>query len=84
MKQISPNCPLDNSPMRKGKESKTMGMALIVFVIGLLFTMTGIGALIGIPIILWSLHIAMKRRGLWICTKCGHQIERKIAWNELG
>lgn len=80
----NPSCPVDGGEMKKSSEGKSNGMAIIVFIIGLLFSLSGIGLIIGIPIILWSLHLATKRRGLWICKSCGHQIERKIGMWEIG
>jgi len=69
---------------KKGKEGRSNGIAVIVIIIGILFCFTLLGAIIGIPIIIWGIHLALQKRGLWICKACGYQIERKIGTWELG
>ena len=79
-----PNCGLCGSVMKKSKEAKSGGMGCLLLIIGVLLCLTLYGAIIGIPLIIYALHLGSKRRGLWVCTKCGHQVERKIKWNEWG
>lgn len=70
--------------MKRGKESRNGGMAIMVFITGLLISLTGLLAIIGIPMMIWAINAAFRRRGLWVCTTCGHQVERKIEFYEFG
>lgn len=80
----SPICAACGSAMQKSSEGKSGGIGCLLLVIGILLCFTLYGAIIGIPLIIYALHVGSKRRGLWVCKKCGHQIERKIKWYELG
>lgn len=80
----SPICAACGSAMKKSSEGKSGGMGCLLLVIGILLCFTFVGAIIGIPLIIYALHVGSKRRGLWVCKKCGHQIERKIKWYEVG
>lgn len=80
----SPICSACGSAMQKSSESKSGGIGCLLLVIGIILCCTLYGAIIGIPLIIYALHVGLKRRGLWVCKKCGHQIERKIKWYKFG
>ncbi len=81
----SPICKLCGGEMKKSSESKSTGIGCLLIIVGIiLLFIFPIGTIIGVLLILWGLHHGSKRRGLWVCKKCGHQVERKINWYELG
>lgn len=71
------NC---GSPLKKGKEAKSEGTGCLIAILGLVLT----PVLIGIPIILYGIHLMGKREGFWRCTKCGSKFPREVKWYELG
>ena len=73
-------CPHCKGHLVKSKEATSGGTGCIVIILGLVLT----PILIGIPIILYGLHLGSKRRGLWVCRKCGYQFKRKLNWYEFG
>lgn len=70
--------------MGKSTESKSSGFWVLLFLIsiGLLFFFP-IGTILGVLFLIYSLHLATKRQGIWVCKKCGHTAERKMKWNEM-
>ena len=82
---INPACKLCGSEMRKSSEGSSRGIGCLLFLIAIfLLFLFPFGTIIGVLLILYSLHLGSKRRGLWVCKKCGHQVERKIRWFEFG
>lgn len=82
-KEVSPQaiiCKHCGGQMRKSKQATSGGMGCILIILGIVLT----PAIIGIPIILYGLHLGMKRRGFWLCKNCGYQFERKLEWHEWG
>ena len=73
-------CHLCGAPMKK----KTVGRSLVVavffglcfIVIGALLCLTGIGALIGIPLIILGLFSGSRRKKILKCTSCGFAADR--------
>jgi len=79
----NPVCKVCGGGMKKSSESKSTGMGCILIIISLfLLAFFPVGTIIGILLLIWGLHQGSKRRGLWVCKKCGSQIERKINWYE--
>jgi hypothetical protein len=50
--------------------------ALIVALLGVLLCLTGIGALVGIPMVICALFMGGKRRKVWKCQNCGYVFDR--------
>ena len=73
-------CSSCGGPLKAGKEAKSEGSGCLIAVVGLLLA----PVLIGIPIVLYGLHVMGKREGFWRCTKCGAKLPREIKWYELG
>jgi len=51
--------------------------ALILLGTGIVITLTGIGAIIGVPLILLALFTGGKRKKVWKCKSCGYFFETK-------
>lgn len=51
-------------------------LALVVIGIGLFISTTGVGAIIGVPMMLLGLFIGGKRRRVWKCRRCGCVLDR--------
>ena len=51
-------------------------LALIVLITGITLTVTGVGAIVGVPLILISLFMGGKRRKVWKCKTCKAVIDR--------
>lgn len=66
--------------LKKTTETTSEGTGCIVIILGLILT----PALIGIPIVLYGIHLSSKRRGFWQCRTCGTKFDRMIKWFELG
>jgi hypothetical protein len=64
------------------QESKTEGNAqglaigTLWVVGGVILTITGIGAIVGIPLIIYGLFQGGKRKHYWVCSACGYFFER--------
>ena len=78
------NCQQCNGVMVKKSEAAQTGMGCLLLVIGIILCFTGIGALIGIPVILVGLWLGSKKKGWWVCKNCGYKISRHIKWYEFG
>lgn len=66
--------------LTKGKDAKNEGSGCLLAVVGLLLT----PFIIGIPILIWGLHMAGKREGFWQCQRCGAKAPRQIGTFEYG
>ena len=66
--------------LRKEREAKHSGSGCLIILVGLLLA----PVLIGIPIIIYGLHLGSKAKGFWRCRKCGAEFPRKLNWYELG
>ncbi len=53
-----------------------LSIGLLLFVFGLILTFTGVGAVLGIPMILVAFFCGGKVTKVWRCRKCGCVIER--------
>lgn len=60
--------------LRKTADAPSEGAGCLIALIGLLLT----PLLIGIPILLYGLHLAGKRNGFYECKRCGNKSPRKI------
>ena len=73
-------CQHCGSPMKRKTLSRGncggVALALIVLAIGVGLCFTGIGAIIGLPLILCSLFMGGRRSKVWRCTKCGVILDR--------
>lgn len=77
---MKPKCPLCTGNMRKGK-AHSRGAANRfsggMFIIGgALLTITIVGAIIGIPMIILGVILAGKKSNVWKCGSCGHAVAR--------
>lgn len=52
-------------------------LALILLGAGIVISLTGIGAIVGIPLILLALFTGGKRKKGWKCKNCGYFFEAK-------
>ena len=61
--------------MMHTKDVKKHGRAKVIFliIIGGLFCLTVIGALIGVPIIIFAVRLGSETEHRWVCEKCGYQ-----------
>ncbi len=50
--------------------------ALLVFCIGVFLTTTVVGAIVGVPMMLFALFMGGKRQKVWKCNNCGYFFER--------
>jgi hypothetical protein len=66
--------------LRKGKDAKNQGSGCLILVIGVCLA----PLVIGIPIILYGIHLAGKAEGFYQCKKCESKFPRRIRWYELG
>lgn len=73
------DCASCGGKLRKGADAPTQGSGCIVVILGLVLT----PILIGIPVLLYGLHLMGKREGYWQCTRCGAKAPRRIKWYEL-
>jgi hypothetical protein len=67
------------SMVKKNKSSgNCLGLCIALAVIGLgiVLCLTGIGAIIGIPLIIGGLFIGGKRSKVWQCKQCAYVIPR--------
>lgn len=57
-------------------EGKALGV-LLALPISILLILTGVGAIIGIPLLLWSMFTPTHTKGAWqgSCPSCGFQIQ---------
>jgi hypothetical protein len=53
-----------------------IAIALVLIVVGIAISLTGIGAIIGIPICICALFIGGKRSKVWQCRRCRAIIAR--------
>ena len=74
------NCAQCGGGLKKGATAKSEGSGCLIALIGLLLA----PVLIGIPIVLYGVHLMSKREGHWRCRKCGTTFEREIKWYEFG
>jgi DNA-directed RNA polymerase subunit RPC12/RpoP len=56
---------------------KGLLLALVLLGAGIALSLTGIGALVGIPLILFALFTGGKRKKGWKCKNCGYFFEAK-------
>lgn len=68
------NCASCGGALKKGATATSEGSGCLIAIVGLLL----VPFLIGIPILLWGLHLAGKREGYWQCKRCGTKAPRKI------
>ena len=64
--------------LKKEAKATNSGSGCLIVLVGLLFT----PLLLGIPVLLYGLHLMWKREGQWRCIKCHALFPRKIGWFE--
>jgi len=64
--------------LRKTHEATNSGSGCIIGILGLCLT----PVLVGIPILLYGLHLMGKTRSLWQCKKCHAEFPRIRRWFE--
>ncbi|MFH1360422.1 MAG: DUF5362 family protein [Candidatus Omnitrophota bacterium] len=55
------------------------GNKVVVFLlvaIGVLASLTVIGAIIGVPLVIFGLKIGSKKEYFWVCDKCKYKIKK--------
>lgn len=81
MANRAPRCNLCGAPMKRSKYStgNAAGIAgaIIVLLIGIALTMTIIGAIAGIPLIICALFMGGKTQKVWKCKSCKHIEKRR-------
>ncbi len=62
--------------MMTGQEIASVNRFIVYFLIGIgvLFTMTVIGSIIGVPLIMFALKLGSKKNVYWVCDKCQAKI----------
>lgn len=65
--------------LKKTAEGTSEGSGCIVILLGLLLS----PVLIGIPIIIYGIHLMGKTKSFWQCRTCGQQFPRLRRWYEL-
>lgn len=66
--------------LKRGAKAVSEGTGCLVAVFGLVLT----PVLIGIPLLLYGLHLSNKREGFWRCRKCDALFPREIKWFDFG
>jgi hypothetical protein len=74
------SCRSCGGKLRKTSEAKSEGSGCLILILGIFLT----PFIIGIFLIIFGLHLMMKKEGFWYCTKCKQKFPRKIDWFELG
>lgn len=80
----TPTCQACGGSMKKGSKSEGGFGGCLLFIIGIVLSCTLVGAIIGIPLIIYGMHLFGKKQGTWICKSCGSEINRKLSWYEFG
>ena len=73
-------CSYCGGKLRKGRIAVSEGSGCLIALIGLCLA----PLIIGIPIILYGLHLSGKCIGVWQCKKCHAEYPRKLGFFELG
>ncbi len=66
--------------LKKIRESKSTGSGCLLVVIGAVLCV----ALIGIPILIFGIHLMLKCDGFWLCRDCRVKHPRALRWWEFG
>jgi hypothetical protein len=66
--------------LSKEKVSTNGGTGCLIIILGLCLT----PLIIGIPIILYGIHIGSKTEAFWRCDQCDSKFPRKVKWYEFG
>ena len=78
MKTIT--CQQCSGPMKKTSISTGnclgIALALFVFCLGVILCFTGVGIIIGIPLMLVALFMGGKKSKVWKCVDCGSVVNR--------
>lgn len=74
------NCWYCGGKIKAGADAKSSGAGCLLVVVGLCFA----PVLIGIPVLLYGLHVGSKKEGFWRCRACGAKFPREIKWYEFG
>lgn len=70
--------------LKKEREAKHSGSGCLLLVIGILLCFFPPLFLLGIPLILFAMHLGSKAEGVWRCKRCESKFPRKIKWYEFG
>lgn len=62
--------------IRVGSQALAICLALLFVVIGIALTATMIGAIVGIPMIIFGLFINARQKKVWRCMSCRTVVER--------
>jgi len=73
-------CSHCGAALKAESESQSPGTGCIIAILGAALA----PICIGIPIIIYGLHLMGKRRGMWRCTRCEATFPRAIRWYEFG
>lgn len=78
-KPKAPSCSACGGDMKKARKDKS-GCGCFLFLVGGILCLTGIGLIIGIPIILVAMYFLVTPKGVWRCRECGSEIPRHVSW----
>lgn len=73
------NCRLCGGDIKKGATATSGGSGCLVLLVGLVLS----PVLIGIPIVLYGVHLMGQRDSFWQCRLCGEKFPRLASWYEL-
>jgi hypothetical protein len=72
-------CSQCGGEMRKGSKGESnmavQFLGVIVFIVGLTFSFTGVGAIVGIPLMLAAMFMGYKKKKVMKCGNCGYFFE---------
>jgi ribosomal protein L37AE/L43A len=74
------DCSKCGGGLRKEASAKSEGSGCLIVLVGLVLA----PILIGIPIVIYGIHLMSKKEGTWRCRKCQATFPRKIQWYEFG
>jgi hypothetical protein len=74
------NCRHCGGQLKTEAKATSQGTGCLLIVLGLVLT----PVLIGIPLVLYGIHLGSKREGLWRCRKCEATFPRVIKWYQMG
>lgn len=57
-------------------EAKKEAVGCVFVLIGGAVSLTGLGAIIGIPMLIWGIVKMVEREKLWRCDRCGNTLTR--------
>ena len=53
-------------------------LTAVIITVGVLFSLTIIGILVGMPLIVFALHLGSQTEYSWVCEKCGEKASKHL------